>query len=280
MGSGKATQLREDPALLRPMLASHHSWAEPRSGLIPQGGGGGGSRWWAERETPRRGRDGSTSQRSWDARGGDSGEVDGEGGWRVGALSGAKAQMGEGPTVLPLSPPNRLHPRGGGSGAQQQQGRSPGGECAAAGRRRWGTCPWGQDTHADWASGLSRPPHSGESCGGREAGMGHGCKAGKSPQGVAAGCWKHRRQGQDGEQRTEDVTPPHHTRGPLLRDARPSPNPDTPRATTPKGRLRLEEALKGETNHRGLAGQGTQCDLMSPSPLLRAVSTWPQRQGT
>ena len=110
--------------------------------------------------------------------------------------------------------------------------------------------------------------------------MGHGCKAGKSPQGVAAGCWKHRRQGQDGEQRTEDVTPPHHTRGPLLRDARPSPNPDTPRATTPKGRLRLKEALKGEINHRGLAGQGTQCNLTSSSPLLWAASTQPQRQGT
>ena len=33
--------------------------------------------------------------------------------------------------------------------------------------------------------------------------------------------------------------------GPLLRDARPSPTPDTPGATTPKGHLQREEALKG-----------------------------------
>ena len=105
-------------------------------------------------------------------------------------------------------------------------------------------------------------------------------RLGRHRRGWQPGAGKYRRQGQDGERRTEDVTPPHHTRGPLLRGARPSPNPDTPRATTPKGHLRLEEALKGEINHRGLAGQGTQCDLMSPSPLLWAASTRPQRQGT
>ena len=70
-----------------------------------------------------------------------------------------KPKWAKDPQYSPFLPPTDFTLVAGALGREQPQGRSPGGECAAAGRRRWGTCPWGQDMHADWASGLSRPSH-------------------------------------------------------------------------------------------------------------------------
>ena len=60
--------------------------------------------------------------------------MDGERAWRVGARSGAKAQMGEGPTVHPLSPSNRLHPHGRASGARTAARLKPGGRVCSGGQ--------------------------------------------------------------------------------------------------------------------------------------------------
>lgn len=151
----------------------------------------------------------------------------------------------------------------------------PRGERAAAGRRRGvprvaagarvprartrtGTGPRAPASRPDraratrggkrvWAADVRRGRHRRGRRGGRETGN-------TAPKGRTAN-----------DRQTKTRSHPAIPVGPRPPGARPYPTPDTLGATTPKGRLQQEEALKGETDHRGLAARGVAA---TSRPLL------------
>ena len=215
--------------------------------VIPQGGGGG------QRETPRRGQDGSTSQRSWDRWGGGGREVDrvGKGGGTHGRQSpNGQTTHSAPPLPTPQTSPLLWRLRGVNSGTPAACGESVERRADAVASRE---SPLG---HVSRGLELTR-------------GLGLWCELPvpirREPLGAGSG-HKPRRKGGEGtaeqgggrepgntadkgrmanDSRLKKRSHPATPSGPLLRDARPSPTPDTPGATTPKGHLWREEALKG-----------------------------------
>ena len=113
--------------------------------------------------------------------------------------------------------------------------------------------------------------------------MGRRRTAGKAPQREEGwpGDGKHRPQGQDGERRAdEDAIPPRHPRGPPAARCETIPNPRHPRGNNTQRPLAAGGSSQRGDRPQRPGGQGSRCYLTSPSPLSRAASPWPQRQGT
>lgn len=216
-------------------------------------------------------------------------------GGRVGARAGAEARTGDGRTARPLSPPAPTTALAAGApGREPRHGRGPGGERAAAGRRR-GVPRVAAEARVPGARTRTRTrprartarPDGARAAGGvagkraraadaRRRGR-HRRRAGAGGRQPGAG--KRRHRGQDGEPRRtgrRDPTPAT-TAGPRRRRrvARDRPQPPTPpagsntqrplaaRGGTPGGEDRPQKARQA----RGLGATSR-----SPSPFSRAAS--------
>ncbi|XP_052520172.1 basic proline-rich protein-like [Budorcas taxicolor] len=248
---------------------------DPRLPVAPPGGGGGGG---GRRPAAggRRGRGrggaGSTSRLPRNGRG--AGRRRGGRGREGRGTRGRRSPSGRRtrrappifPPPPPPPPPSRRELRGANRGAATARGESAQRRADAAASR--GSPP----RHASPGRGRARglglgrepPVPTGRGPRGVWPGSGHGPRthgAGEAAAGVGVGGAPAGRRDtpppRAGRRTTADRKtrphPRHHRGPPPPRGARPSPTPDTPRAATPKGRLRRDEALPGTREGRAHA---------------------------